>query len=86
LLKAESRRADGTAAAAPKSVPGQNTFRIAQRQRRKQAATARPSRRIRPESWASLNAAIAKEQRALALLKPDSPRVRPTLARLREPA
>jgi hypothetical protein len=53
-----------------------------------QAAIARKRRRIRPESWASLNAAIVKEHRTLALLKPDSPRVRPTLPvlRLREPA
>ena len=85
MLKAESRLADGTAAAAPKSVPGQNTFRITQRQRCKQAATAKPRRRISPERWGSLRAALVKEH---AALPPDSPRKRPTLAklRLREPA
>jgi hypothetical protein len=85
MTKAESRLADGTASAAPKDVPGQNTFEITRRQRRKQAATAKPRRPIRPETWSSLRAAIVRQHQALP---PGSPRVRPTLPRLRwlEPA
>jgi hypothetical protein len=87
MIKEESRLADGTASAAPKGVPGQNTFGITQRQRRKQA-TSKPRRSIRPETWSSLNAAIVRQHQALAAIAPDSPRVRPTLPKLqlREPA
>jgi hypothetical protein len=87
LLKAESRRADGTAAAAPKSIPGQNTFRITQRYRPAQAGSSSPQRRRRiiREMWGTSRAVQAHE---LQSLPPGSPRVRPTLAklRLREPA
>jgi hypothetical protein len=77
--------ADGTAGGAPKNVPGQNTFRIPQPRRPKQAASSKPRRRIRPELWGTLRAAIAREYQCLP---PDSPRVLPTLPRLRwlEPA
>jgi hypothetical protein len=78
----------GTATRVPNGVPGQNAFGISRQRRPAQAPTAKPLRRIRPESWASLNAAIVKEHRTLALLKPDSPRIKPSLPklRLREPA
>jgi hypothetical protein len=48
--------------------------------RRKQAVTPRPRRRIRPEIWSSINAAIVRQHQALP---PDSPRIKPTLPTLR---
>jgi hypothetical protein len=53
--------------------------------RRKRAASGKPRRRIRPEVGGSLRAAIAKKHQALL---PNSPRIKPTLPklRLREPA
>jgi hypothetical protein len=56
--------------------------------RRKQAAAAKPRRRIRPETWSSINAAIVRQHQTLAAVQPNSPRIRPSLPRLRwlEPA
>lgn len=67
----------------PESVREANPIRILQPRRPKQAAIAKPCRRIRPEVWGSLNAAIARERQLLAATVPRSPRVRPTLAVLR---
>jgi hypothetical protein len=79
MIKAESRLADGAAKAAPKSVPGQNISRIPQRHRPAQAAS-KPRRRIAPTFWSAVNAHLARERQGLP---PDSPRVRPTLPKLR---
>jgi hypothetical protein len=51
----------------------------------KQAATAKPRRRLAPSVWSAVRAYLAREHQRLP---PDSPRVRPTLPRLRlrEPA
>jgi hypothetical protein len=48
-------------------------------------ATAKPRRRISPAVWSTVRARIAREAQSLP---PDSPRLKPTLARLRlrEPA
>jgi hypothetical protein len=85
MTKAESRLADGTAKAAPKSVLGQNAFRISRPRRPAQAAASKPRRRIRPETWSSISAAIVRQHQALPA---DSPRIKPSLPRLRwlEPA
>jgi hypothetical protein len=74
------------AAEVPESVRDEpNSFRITLRRCPAQAAAAKKRRRISRETWGSLRAAIAKEHQALP---PDSPRLQPTLARLRwlEPA
>ena len=47
-----------------------------------QAPSCKPRRRLSPECWGRINAAIARERQLLALLAPASPRVRPTLPRL----
>ena len=85
MIKAESRLADGAATAAPKSVPGQNVSRITRRPRPAQAAASKPRRRIAPSVWSTVNAHLARERQGLP---PNSPRVRPSLPRLRwlEPA
>ena len=73
------------AAEVPESVRNEpNSFRIPRPRRPAQAAS-KPRHCISPERWGSLRAAIAKQHQALPL---DSPRVRPTLPklRLREPA
>ena len=44
------------------------------------AAGSKPRRRIRPEAWSSLNAAIVRQHQALPA---DSPRIKPSLPRLR---
>jgi hypothetical protein len=56
--------------------------------RPKQATSSKLRRRIRPETWSSINAAISRQHQTLAAVAPDSPGVRPTLPklRLREPA
>lgn len=46
-------------------------------------ANAKRRRRIRPETWSSINAAIVRERATLAAVAPNSPRIRPTLQRLR---
>jgi hypothetical protein len=50
-----------------------------------QAASSKPRRRIRSETWSSISAAIVRQHQALP---PNSPRLKPTLPRLRwlEPA
>jgi hypothetical protein len=85
MTQTQNPSADGAARGAPNGVPGQNAFGITQRPRRKQAATAKPRRRIASSVWSTVNAHIAREWQCLP---PDSPRVRPTLPklRLREPA
>jgi len=80
MIEMQNPAADGTASGAPNSVPGQHAFGITQLPRRKQAAAGKPRRRIRPEAWSSINAAIVRQHQGLP---PDSPRVRPTLPRLR---
>jgi hypothetical protein len=85
MTQMQNPGAGGAARGAPNGVPGQNAFRIPQPRRPKQAASSKPRRRIRPAVWSTVRAHIAREHQCLP---PDSPRVRPTLAklRLREPA
>jgi hypothetical protein len=47
------------------------------------AAAAKPRRRIRPEMWGTLRAALAREHQSLPA---DSPRLKPTLPQLRLPS
>jgi hypothetical protein len=73
------------AAEVPESVRNEpNPFRISRPRRPAQAAAAK-RRRISPEMWGTLRAAQVREHQSLP---PDSPRVRPTLPKLRprEPA
>jgi hypothetical protein len=48
--------------------------------RRPHVASSKPRRRIRPETWSSINAAIVRQHQALPA---DSPRIKPSLPRLR---
>jgi hypothetical protein len=85
MSQTQNPSADGAARGAPKDVPDQNDFGVPQRRRPAQAATAKPRRRIRSETWSSISAAIVRQHQALPS---NSPRLKPTLPRLRwlEPA
>ncbi len=53
---------------------------FAERRRPVQAAASKPRRRVSPEMWGTFRAHLAREHQALP---ESSPRVRPTLARLK---
>jgi hypothetical protein len=80
MTETQNPGAAGTATGVPNGVPGQNSFGITRRQRRKQAAAAKPRRRISPAVWSTVRAHIAREHQGLPA---DSPRLKPTLPRVR---
>jgi hypothetical protein len=84
MTEMQNPSADNTARGAPKGLRWTTKdFRVPRRRHPAQAAIAKTRRRIRPETWSSLNAAVAREHQALTATQPNSPRIRPTLAPLR---
>jgi hypothetical protein len=85
MTQTQNPGAGGAARGAPNGIPGQNTFRIPQPRRPKQAASSKPRRRISAAVWSTVRAHIDREYQGMP---PDSPRVRPTMPKLqlREPA
>jgi hypothetical protein len=82
MIETKNPAADGRASGAPNGLRlSTKDPSVPQRQRRKQAAAAKPRRRsVSPEMWSTLRAAQAREHQSLP---PDSPRLKPTLPKLR---